>query len=104
MKKYNIKEKGYINVIFQETLNNDGNYRVYSINGIDCINLKGEFTANGVQNWFYEIANFNIENNNLLVPRFLPSPTFKLYNDEINTKNWGYSITEKENKYMEGAK
>jgi len=65
---------------------------VYSINDIDCVCLNGRTTSNGVENWFYNIKDFIIESNELVVPEFMPNPVYKLKNSCFKGTNWGYSV------------
>lgn len=51
--------------------------------GKKYLNLNGKFTSNGVENWFYNLENFETENEIVIIPEFLPVPDCKLKNKDV---------------------
>lgn len=100
MEKFKIIEKGYIKINENRIGHSDTIERVYNINNVDCVCLSGRTTANGIENWFYNIDEFKIKNNELIVLEFLPNPIYKLKNKYFENTKWGYSVDiEKEEQY-----
>lgn len=99
--RYLLKEKGYVETYHENKAHSNILERVYEIDGIDYVCLNGQFTSGGVMNWFYKVSDFKLENNILYIPEFMPNPSLKIKNLEIDNKLFFYSVdTKKEINYQ----